>query len=261
MQPIARYFLLAAVLAVGCACSFPALAATVGVSRTHCLNNDVSGDEAVLACTVAIKKNPRDAKLFLQRGVGWNKTGDYDFAIGDLSKAIRLAPNNASAFFNRGVAREKKGELQESLADFKRCAELSPSDLEAQKAIERVTVALAARNPPQTASSAITEHFSMGLGALAERMSEPETAAPLAVSIARDDLSLFIPMFFMIGSVAAIAMFMRKGGSRLADDRPLPDNLEVEPLMTGEVNSAIEPNHPEAWYWSEYRGELDKSSK
>jgi hypothetical protein len=63
MQPIAGSFLLAAVLAFGCACSLPTLAATVGVSRTACLNNDVSDTEAVLACTFAIKKHPKDAKL------------------------------------------------------------------------------------------------------------------------------------------------------------------------------------------------------
>ena len=243
MQPIAGSFLLAAVLAFGCACSLPTLAATVGVSRTACLNNDVSDTEAVLACTFAIKKHPKDAKLFVQRGMAWIKTGDYDFAIGDLSKAIKLSPHNALAFFVRGVAREKRGELQESLADFKRCAELSPSDPEAQRAIERVMVSLAARTPSQTGSSAIAEHLSERSFARTEGMSGSETSKPLSLSGARYDFSLLIPTLFMIASIAAMAMFMHKDRSRMAADHPLPGNLEVE------------PDPPTAWYWSEYRGE------
>jgi len=253
--------ILTAIAAANCVGSFPASAARLGESRARCLSNDVSGDAAVAACTSAIKRNPKDAKLLVQRGVAWNKTGDYDFAIGDFSKAIRLDPHNASAFFNRGVAREKKGELQESLVDFKRCAELSPSGPEAQIAIERVTVALAAKTPPQTASSAIAEHFSKASDAQAERTSELETPAPKASSSARDDFSFYIPTLFLIAGIGAVAMFMRKGGSRTADDSPLPDNLETEPVAAGEASSAIESDPPLAWCWSEYKGELDKSPR
>jgi tetratricopeptide (TPR) repeat protein len=257
-----RSFLFASMLtviaAVDCACTFPVSAATLAQTRTHCLNNDVSGEEAITACTVAIKTHPKDAKLFVQRGVAWNKTGDYDYAIGDFSKAIRLDPRNALAFYNRGVARERKGELQESLVDFKRYAELRPSDPDARIAIERVTVALAAKPVPQTASSAIAEHFGSPSVAQAERTSEPETSAPKVASSANDDFLLFLPTLFLIASIAAVAMLVRKGGNRTADAHWVSDNLETEPVAS-EANHAIEPNPPLAWYWSEYKGELDKS--
>jgi tetratricopeptide (TPR) repeat protein len=250
--------MLTVIAAIDRPCTLPVSAATLAQTRERCLSNDVSGDEAITACTVAIKKNPKDAKLFVQRGVAWNQTGDYDYAIGDFSKAIRLDPRNALAFFNLGIAREKKGELQESLVDFTRYAELRPSDPDARIAIERVTVALAAKTAPQTASGAIDEHFGSPSLAQAETTSEPEGTTPKALSSARDDFSPFIPALFMIAGIAAVALLMRKGGSRTADAHWVSDNLETEPVAS-EANHAIEPDPPLAWYWSEYKGEPDKS--
>jgi tetratricopeptide (TPR) repeat protein len=252
--------ILATIAAAGCVGSFPAAAATLAQTRARCLSNNISGDESVTACTAAINKNPKDAKLYVRRGLAWNSTGDYDYAIGDFSKAIRLDPHNALAFFNRGIAREKKGELQESLGDFKRCAEMRRLDPDAQTAIERVTVALAAKTPPQTASAAIAEHFGNASVAQAERTGEPQTSTAQGLSSAGDDFSLFIPALFLIASIAAVAMLMHKGGSRTADDHPLLDNLEPAPVVASEVSPAIMQDPPLAWYWSEYKGELDQSS-
>ncbi len=170
-------------------------------TRARCLSDDVSGDEAVTACTAAIRKNPKDAKLYVQRGVAWSQTGDYDYAIGDFSKAIRLDPGNALAFYNLGIAREKKGELQESLVDFKRYAELRPFDPDVRTAIERVTDALAVetllprrplkRRAPLSPNTSAT-HWSHRW----KRRREPEASAPKAANSAHDDFLLFLPALF-----------------------------------------------------------------
>jgi len=251
--------------AIDCAGAPPAPAATLARSRARCLSNDVSGDEAVTACTTAIRKNPKDAKLYVQRGVAWSQTGDYDYAIGDFSKAIRLDPSNALAFYNLGIARETKGELQESLVDFKRYAELRPLDPDGRTAIERVTDALAAKTAPnetvpQTASAAIAEHFGDPLVAQVETTREQETPTPTAANAAQDEFLLFLPALFLIAGATAVAMLIRKGGNRAADVRGLPDNIETEPVAAGEVGSNIEPDPPMAWCWSEFKGELDESS-
>ena len=206
------------------------------------------------------EKLPRMRGCYVQRGVAWSQTGDYDYAIGDFSKAIRLDPRNALAFYNLGIAREKKGELQESLVDFKRYAELRPLDPDARTAIERVTDALAAKTAPRTASAAIAEHFGDPSVAQIETMREPETPAPKAANSARDDFLLLLPALFLIAGVTAVAMLMRKGGDRTADAHRLPDNLETEPVVAGEVGSNIEPDPPKAWYWSEFKSELDEGS-
>jgi tetratricopeptide (TPR) repeat protein len=213
---------LTVIAAIDCAGAPPAPAATLARSRARCLSDDVSGDVAVTACTAAIRKTPKDAKLYVQRGVAWSQTGDYDYAIGDFSKAIRLDPGNASAFYNLGIAREKKGELQESLVDFKRCAELRPLDPDARTAIERVTDALAAetaphKTAPQTASAAIAEHFGDPSVARVEAMREQETPTPTAANAPQDEFLLFLPALFLIAGATAVAMLIRKGGNRTAE--------------------------------------------
>jgi tetratricopeptide (TPR) repeat protein len=255
-------FLLASMLMVlaviDCAGALPASAAALARTRARCLSSEVSGDEAVTACTAAIRKSPKDAKLYVQRGVAWSQTGDYDYAIGDFSKAIRLDPRNASAFYNLAIVREKKGELQESLAAFKRYAELHPSDPDARIAIERVTDALAPKTASQTASSAIAEHFGAPSVAEAETTGESETAAPKAANAVRDDFLLFLPALFLIAGAIAAAMLIAKGGKQTADARRLPDNHETE-CLAGELDSNIGPDPPKAWYWSQFKREVDES--
>ena len=245
-----------------------AFAATLARTRAHCLSDDVSGDRAVAACTTAIRKNPKDAKLYVQRGVAWSQTGDYDYAIGDFSKAIRLDPGNALAYYKLGIARETKGELSESLLDFKRCAELRPLDPDARTAIERVTDALAAKTPPpetaspetprQTASAAIAEHFGEPLVARVETMDRPEASAPKAANSARDDFLLFLPALFLIAGATAVAMLMGKGRKRTAETRGHPDHIETEPGAASEPDSEIEPDPPMARRRSEFDGEPDE---
>ena len=251
--------------AVDCAGASPASAATLAQSRARCLTDYVSGDETVTACTAAIRRNPKDAKLYVQRGVAWSQTGDYDYAIGDFSKAIRLDPGNALAFYNLAIARERKGELQESLVDFKRYAELRPFDPDARTAIERVTDALAAETAPRetaprTASAAIAEHFGDPLVAQVETTREPETFAPKAANSAGDDFFLILPALFMFAGATAVAMLIGRGANRTADARGRPDNLETEPVAAGEVGFNTEPDPPMARRRSESKRKLDDSS-
>ena len=251
--------------AVDCAGASPASAATLAQSRARCLTDNVSGDETVTACTAAIRRNPKDAKLYVQRGVAWSQTGDYDYAIGDFSKAIRLDPGNALAFYNLAIARERKGELQESLVDFKRYAELRPFDPDVRTAIERVTGALAVetaprKTAPQTASAASAEHFGDPLVAQVETTREPETSAPKAVNSAGDDFFLILPALFMFAGATAVAMLIGRGGNRTADAHGHPDNLETEPVAAGEIGFNTEPDPPMARRRSESKRKLDDSS-
>lgn len=239
--------------------ALPASAATLARTRARCLSEEVSGDETVAACTTAIRKNPKDAKLYVQRGLAWSQIGDYDYAIGDFSKAIRLDPRNALAFYNLGIAQEKKGELQESLVNFTRYAELRPLDPDARMAIERVTNALAAKAAPQTASAAIAEHFGDPSVAPVETPREPETSVPKGANDARDDFLFFLPALFMIAGMTAVAMLIRTGGKRPADARRLPENFAGETVAVGEVDSDIEPDPPKASCSSESKGERDES--
>lgn len=189
--------------------SLPTSAAVLAGSRSPCSGKNITNDEAIVACTAALKKNPRDAKLLIRRGIAWDKMGDHDYAIGDFSRAIRLNPGNALAFFYRGVAREKKGELEESLRDFKRYSQLNPSDPEAQLAIERVEAALAPSPSREQASADPANRFPDSEIARPESKSEPARPRLEAPSGAQDDFSLLIPTSVLFASAALIAMGAR----------------------------------------------------
>jgi tetratricopeptide (TPR) repeat protein len=196
------------VAAINVVSSLPTGAAVLAGSRSPCSSKNITSDEAIVACTAALRKNPRDAKLLIQRGVAWDQMGDHDYAIGDFSRAIRLNPRNALAYFYRGVAREKKGELEESLRDFRRYSELNRSAPEAQLAIERVMAALA-HNPSLEASADPANRFPDSQSAEPESQNEPARPMLVAPSGAQDDFSLLIPTFVLFASAAFIAMGAR----------------------------------------------------
>jgi len=262
-------------VAIGMAVACPSFAATLGESRKRCLSSELAGNEAVSACTFAIRQKPKDARLFVQRGVAWSKNGDIDFAIGDYSKAIKLDAQMAPAYYHRGVAREGKGAFEESLIDFKKYAELKPDDPEAQLAVVRVTAEIAAKATPQQASTdAKVERVSESsvISVLAQvSPAKAEESASQPPSAPKDDFFLYIPILFLLGSIAAVTIVGRrsKAAPASAPEAPAPSAPvadQVEEIIV-EIRSATEsapspsrvedePNPPLAWVWSEYRGEL-----
>lgn len=76
-----------------------------------------SGDEAIRACTEAIKRSPKNSELFNNRGVVYRDKGDLDRAIADYNQAIALNPKDADAYFNRGRANLYNGALPKAQAD------------------------------------------------------------------------------------------------------------------------------------------------
>lgn len=233
----------------------PAGAATLGESRKKCLSNELVGNEAVSACTFAIKLKPKEANLFVQRGIAWSKMGDVDFAIGDFSKAIKLNPHNSSAYYYRGVARETKGELEESLEDFRKSAELKPDDAEATISVERVAGAIAAKKAAIQASASAESAPPI---AIVEAKAESEQArveAPPAepANPPKDDFFLLIPVGLLLAGAAIVAVARARRRAEGALETPTE---AVERASWQEIppppTSAEEPAPPLAWVWSQY---------
>src|SRR3954470_2992670 len=67
-----------------------------------------AGDEALAACTRAIKSGTYNGKTlalaYSNRGVEWKAKGDLAKAVADFDDAIKADPQQSAAFNNRGIA-------------------------------------------------------------------------------------------------------------------------------------------------------------
>ena len=58
------------------------------------------------------------SKLYISRGLAYEKMGEYDQATQDFDKAISIDPGLIQAYAARGEAYEEKGEYKKAIADF-----------------------------------------------------------------------------------------------------------------------------------------------
>lgn len=70
----------------------------------------------------AVKLNPKDAKVYGNRGMAYGKLGKYENAVSDFNKAIELNSEYAEAYAGRGVAYAKLGKYKQAVADLKKAA-------------------------------------------------------------------------------------------------------------------------------------------
>ncbi len=220
---LSTLILFAAVVGFG---AHGARAATLAGSRASCLSDHLAAEDTISACTVALMRNPKNAKVLIQRGAAWIKMGDYDFAIGDFSRAIRLDSHSAMAFCQRGAAREKKGDLQASLVDFKRCSELDPTDIESQIAMDRILSALAPKPSLEEQNEIPALSFASSESALSERPAVVASTGPTVSAVSNiessaDSFALMLPTLFLVASIAIMAIVRRKGGPRTTDNAVL----------------------------------------
>ena len=73
--------------------------------------------DAILAYTAAIDKDPDLGAAYNLRGYAYNKLGQYSEAITDFSTAIQLDPDNAVAYRNRGYAYNDLGQHYKAIDD------------------------------------------------------------------------------------------------------------------------------------------------
>src|SRR5690606_33710532 len=99
-------------------------------TREDCIRaNDP--DVMIQACSQLIRRNPREAAWYVNRGIGYRKKGDYDRAIADYNEAIRRKPGYAVAYNYRGIAYRRKGAYDRAIADYNEAIRLKPGYAEA----------------------------------------------------------------------------------------------------------------------------------
>ena len=83
-------------------------------------------ENAIGHYTESLKLNPDFAKVYNNRAVSYQYTGDFDAAIQDCNKAIALNPEFVEAYTNRGLAYVDKEDLDAAIQDYTKVIELKP---------------------------------------------------------------------------------------------------------------------------------------
>jgi hypothetical protein len=86
-------------------------------------------DQAIEACTRALRANPRDAEAYLYRGRAYhcrNAEGDLSRAIADFSESILQDPKNSEAYYSRALAYRDQGQSKPAESDEQLARQLDP---------------------------------------------------------------------------------------------------------------------------------------
>ncbi|MFK7969432.1 MAG: tetratricopeptide repeat protein [Bacteroidia bacterium] len=66
----------------------------------------------------AIKRNPRQAELYYNRGVIYRLTGKFEQALSDFNMTIELRPDIGRAYLNKGMTQHELGQYEEAVASY-----------------------------------------------------------------------------------------------------------------------------------------------
>jgi tetratricopeptide (TPR) repeat protein len=83
-------------------------------------------DFAIADYTQAIAIDPNNARAYVQRAEVFLDRDEYDRAIADCNEAVRLKPDEFRGYDLRGLLFEKTGERDKAIADYRRALSLEP---------------------------------------------------------------------------------------------------------------------------------------
>lgn len=88
-------------------------------------------DRAIADYTAAIRRDPKNANAYYNRGNAYSEKGDTDRAIADYTETVRLNPTYANAYYNRGNSYSNKGDMDRAIADYTAAIRLNPKNANA----------------------------------------------------------------------------------------------------------------------------------
>lgn len=88
-------------------------------------------EEAIADCSEAIRLDPRNPALYLERAEARSAVARCDEAIADYGRAIRLDPDHAGAYLGRRRAKSELGRHEEAVEDDDRAVGLDPDSVAA----------------------------------------------------------------------------------------------------------------------------------
>ncbi len=104
----------------------PGKSIPIGKSPEIPVKKSAKDDEAILALSRQIDKNPSDTDAYYKRGILYAKNNDYALATKDFDAVIRARPENPDALNNRCWARAMLDEIQAALRDCDAALRLRP---------------------------------------------------------------------------------------------------------------------------------------
>jgi tetratricopeptide (TPR) repeat protein len=85
-------------------------------------------DAAIVEFSEAIKANPKDYRLYNDRGGVYLTMKKFQDAVTDFTKAIELSPKDHAAYSTRGAALNELNQIDPAMADLNKALELKAGD-------------------------------------------------------------------------------------------------------------------------------------
>lgn len=95
--------------------------------------------EAMAGYDQAVRQDPKDARVYHNRGNAYRRSGRYHNALLDYNQAIRLAPEMADAYAGRAFAYTLLSKDKEAQDDVARAVELGFKQTLLESEIEGLT--------------------------------------------------------------------------------------------------------------------------
>lgn len=92
------------------------------------LNDNLKAAGTLADFDLAVRRAPRNAYLYYDRGNLYARREDYNKAIDNYTQAIQLDGSLAEAWYNRGIAQAKSNNKKEAISDLSRAGELGLYD-------------------------------------------------------------------------------------------------------------------------------------
>lgn len=89
--------------------------------------------QAVKHYTEALKRNPKDSKIFSNRAACYTKLTAFDLALKDCDSSIELDPTFVKAFLRKGNVLKAMGQIQKAMDVYEKAMEIAPDSDEAKQ--------------------------------------------------------------------------------------------------------------------------------
>ena len=83
-------------------------------------------EEEIADCSEAIRLDPRNPALYLERAAARSTAGRFEEAVSDYDRAIRLDPDHAAAYIGRCRAKSELGQHEDAVEDYDHAVRLDP---------------------------------------------------------------------------------------------------------------------------------------